>query len=130
MEIIDYGYKVPELEDTDFWDSLVFDIRRLSTHNHDGVNSSFIAPGAVDVYEFEFETADWVSNSPDPGYHLDFTFPITWNFTWTDQAPCPVQLVVREDATNEPVFLTSQRQAANIIRFQTSAPFDGNIGVY
>jgi hypothetical protein len=38
-----YGYKIPELEDKDFWDSYNFNFERLDQHDHDGVNSKDLA---------------------------------------------------------------------------------------
>ena len=42
-----YGYKIPELEDKDFWDSYNFNFERLDGHTHDGVDSAFVPPQAV-----------------------------------------------------------------------------------
>lgn len=43
----EFGYKIPELEDKDFWDSYNFNISRYDAHSHDGVDSVFVPPQAV-----------------------------------------------------------------------------------
>ena len=40
-----YGYKIPELEDKDFWDSYNWNFLRLDGHTHDGEDSAFITVG-------------------------------------------------------------------------------------
>lgn len=35
-----YGYKIPEVEDKDFFDSYNYNYNRLDTHTHDGVDSA------------------------------------------------------------------------------------------
>lgn len=42
-----YGYKIPELEDKDFWDSYNFNISRYDGHTHDGIDSAPIFPQAT-----------------------------------------------------------------------------------
>lgn len=41
-----YGYKIPELEDKDFWTSYNFNFERLDQHSHDGIDSPIISAGA------------------------------------------------------------------------------------
>ena len=41
------GYKIPELEDKDFWDSYNFNIARLDGHNHTGTDSELVPPQAT-----------------------------------------------------------------------------------
>jgi len=42
-----YGYKIPELEDKDFWGSYNENFVLVDAHNHDGDNSAVVAPQAV-----------------------------------------------------------------------------------
>jgi hypothetical protein len=42
-----YGYKIPELEDKDFWDSYNENIPLMNDHDHDGDNSALVLPQAT-----------------------------------------------------------------------------------
>ena len=42
-----YGYKIPELEDKDFWTSYNENFVLVDAHNHDGDNSAVVAPQAT-----------------------------------------------------------------------------------
>jgi len=42
MEILSYGYKLPEDDDTYFWDYLRFTIQQLNDHSHNGTDSAAI----------------------------------------------------------------------------------------
>ncbi len=42
-----HGYKIPELEDKDFWDSYNFNIARYDAHDHTGVDSALVPPQAT-----------------------------------------------------------------------------------
>ena len=88
MQIIDYGYKLPELEDKTFFDSYNFDITRLSTHNHDGENSALLAPGHMAPTLVLIEAADWTG--PTSEIYDSPTIPLPTNVTWADGSPCPV----------------------------------------
>lgn len=88
MQIIDYGYKLPELSDQDFWQSYNFDITRLSTHNHDGVNSALLGPGHMAPTLVLVETGDWTG--PVSEVYTSPTIPLPSNVTWADGSPCPV----------------------------------------
>jgi hypothetical protein len=94
MKIISYGYKIPELTDKDFWDSYNFDVTRLSTHNHDGINSPKINPGGIQVYGVTILNTQWTPDTPS-GYYHDVPFPVGWNMVWTSGQPCPVQVQCR-----------------------------------
>ena len=80
MNIIDFGYKIPELSDKDFWQSYNFDITRLATHNHDGENSSLLAPGHMAPQLVLIETGDWTG--PVSEVYTSPTIPLPSSVTW------------------------------------------------
>ena len=88
MNIIDFGYKIPELSDQDFWQSYNFDITRLSTHDHDGENSALLAPGHMAPQLVLIETGDWTG--PVSEVYTSPTIPLPSSVTWPDGSPCPV----------------------------------------
>src|SRR4051812_30285210 len=96
MQIIAYGYKLPELSDKDFWESYNFDVTRLSTHNHDGNNSPHLAPGASYPYLQTIAVGDWTGSPPHMLY--DFIFPIPWMMTWPAGTQSPVLATIRNPA--------------------------------
>lgn len=88
MQIIDFGYKLPELSDKDFWQSYNFDIERLSTHDHDGINSALLDAGHMNPTLLLVETADW--NGPVDDVYTTDPIALPANVTWPDGSPCPV----------------------------------------
>jgi hypothetical protein len=129
MRFTDYGYKVPETDDQDFWAQFEYDIERLDGHNHDGVNSSKIVPGATEPYEVTTAVIDWVGGSAP--YYIDIDFPAPWNMTWASGDPCPVQVVVR-DAAGTQVFLETTRKAVGDdgLRIKSSVKAIYTVGLY
>jgi hypothetical protein len=127
MRYADKGYKVPEINDTDFWNSIVFDIQRLNDHTHDDVDSQRLTPGAAEPYKVTIGTADWVGASAP--YYYDFTFPLTWNVTWADNDPCPVTVTAR-NTSEDIVYLTQARGASGLgVRLYTYVKLDIVLGV-
>lgn len=88
MQIISYGYKIPELQDKDFWQSYNFDITRLASHSHDGVDSPLLVPGHMQPTLVLVELADWTG--PVDEVYSSANIPLPTNVTWPDQTPCPV----------------------------------------
>lgn len=105
MKYTQYGYKLLEINDKDFWNSMNFDIDRLDQHNHDGRNSAHLAPGAARPLEIEIEVIDWVGPGP---FTFEFTFPILWDIVWADGAACPVEIMTY-DLTGNVVYLDQSR---------------------
>jgi len=88
MQIIDYGYKLPEQEDKTFFDSYNFDITRLSTHNHDGENSAPLSPGHMAPTLVLVEAVDWTG--PTDEVYSSPNIPLPSSVTWTTGNPCPI----------------------------------------
>lgn len=134
MKIIAYGYKIPELTDKDFWDSYNFDITRLSTHNHDGNNSSKLRAGSTSPYEVNVAKASWSGSGSN--YRYDLKFPSTWSMIWPDGgAACPVQAVVRNAAGNilyleQSRYVTAAPSPEYGVSFYSVTPLDCNIAYY
>lgn len=128
MFLTTYGYKVPDTDDEDFWASIVFDIERLDDHNHDGLNSSKLNPGATTPYEVTTAVIDWIGGSAP--YYIDIDFPAPWNMSWASGDPCPVQVVVR-DGSGTQVFLDTTRQASGDgVRIYSSVKAIYTVGLY
>jgi len=104
MQIISFGYKIPNIQDKDFWQSYNFDITRLATHNHDGINSELLVPGHLNPTVLLIETLDWVGPT-DEEYTFDIPLPV--NVTFPDGGVSPV--IVRCFEGNEQT-LTSFRR--------------------
>lgn len=69
MQTLSYGYKNPE--NTDYgavwFPALNFNIVRLNSHNHDGVNSPFLAPSSVTKPTSVILAAAWVAVAGQTG---------------------------------------------------------------
>jgi hypothetical protein len=126
MKYTDKGYKIPEIDDRDFWDSYNFDIQRLNDHTHDGIDSQRLTPGAAEPYKVSILTADWVGGSAP--YYYDFTFPLAWDVTWADNDPCPVNITAR-NTSEEIVYLEQGRTASTGVRLYTYVKMDIILGV-
>jgi len=127
MRITNKGYRIPELDDRDFWDSYNFDIERLDGHNHDGVNSEQLTPGAFDPYKETIEVADWVGAGAP--FHYDFIFPAPWDMLWADDEPCPVFITARDSEENI-VYLEQGRAPSGLgVRLYSSVKLDLIVGV-
>lgn len=96
MRVISFGYKIPAIQDKDFWETYNFDITRLSTHDHDGQNSAPLRAGVINPSFADIESADWIARTPPAtGFYVDIAFDISWDMEWVDGEPCPVQVVCR-----------------------------------
>lgn len=65
MEVTDYGYRLPEAGDlakgtSGWYESIEFDIERLDSHDHDGVNSKQIDVSAFVPFTNTILAAAWV----------------------------------------------------------------------
>lgn len=96
-----YGYKIPELEDKDFWDSYNSNFVLVDAHNHDGINSAVIASeniqeDAKKLYGQFTITGGVISSENLDGFSLSYpantgTFLVTldqdyellYNLVWT-----------------------------------------------
>lgn len=99
MQIISYGYRLPDIQDKDFWNSYNFDIERLSTHDHDGINSAFLSAGHMNPTLILIETGDWVGPT-DEVYSFDI--PLPSNVSWPTGSPCPIVIQMFENDTIVP----------------------------
>jgi len=133
MKIIDYGYKIPELTDKDFWDSYNFDVTRLSTHNHDGNNSTLLRAGSTAPYYKEVLIADWTGSAAN--WRYDLKFPSSWLMKWLPGTACPVQVIVRNAAGNvlyleQSRYITSAPSPEYGVSFYSVSQLDCNIAYY
>ena len=90
MEIIDYGYKIAQLQDKDFWDTYNFSISRTSTHNHDGENSTLLGPGHLEPLKIFIDVGDWPT--PVDEIYTSDSIPLPPNVEWLDQGVCPLMV--------------------------------------
>ncbi len=88
MQIVDYGYKIAQLQDKDFWDTYNFSITRTSTHNHDGENSALLGPGHLEPLKVFIDTIDWPA--PVDEVYTSDSIPLPPNVTWPDQGVFPL----------------------------------------
>ena len=100
MQTIQYGYRLPEPADKTFWDTYNFDIQRLATHDHDGLNSALLGPGHFEPSYIFIEPGDW--NGPVDEVYTSDPIGIPPNVTWVDTEPCPLIVKGFNDA-NEAV---------------------------
>lgn len=127
MEYTTKGYRLPEPDDSTFWDSYNFDIQRLNDHDHDGSNSTLLRPGAVNVNSTDVVVIDWSGSGP---FTKTVLFPGAWSMTWGSGDVCPVIAIVR-DANGRIVNLDQTREASGLgIVFTTYAKFICTIGLY
>lgn len=127
MRYTDKGYRIPEINDKDFWDSIVFDIQRLNDHTHDDTDSQRLTPGASAPYAESILVADWVGASAP--YYYDFIFPLAWDVTWADGDPCPVTVTARNSSENI-VHLEQGREPSGLgVRLYTYVKLDLVLGV-
>lgn len=127
MRYTDKGYKIPELNDTDFWQSIVYDIQRLNDHTHDDDDSQRLTPGASEPYKQAVLVANWVGASAP--YYYDFIFPLSWNITWADGDPCPVTVTAR-NSDEDIVHLSQGREPSGLgVRIYTYVKLDLILGV-
>lgn len=127
MQIIDYGYKLPEQPDKTFFDSYNFNITRYSTHNHDGVNSALLPPGHTAPQLVLIETSDWTG--PTDEVFSSPNVPLPSNVTWTDGNPCPVT-VKGFTTSNKSLPVEYQRVDDNNLRLLQKTNQDLIIGLY
>lgn len=125
MQIIDYGYKLPDIQDKDFWDSYNFDITRLSTHNHDGENSALLDAGHLNPTKLLIETGDWVGPTSEV---YEFTIPLPSNVTWPDGGVSPV--LVKSFENNIATLTNFQRVDDNNFKVTSRTNDDLVIGIY
>ena len=116
MKYTPHGYKLPELDDKDFWDSINYDIERLDSHNHDGLNSAHLAPGASRAHEVPI--TPWVGTGP---YTFDFLFPPIWDMIWEDGEACPVEITVYNVPDGNLVHLDVTREPSGLGIILTSS---------
>jgi hypothetical protein len=109
MKLTQYGYKLATIDDKSFWDSYNYDIERLDQHNHDGLNSAPLAPGAAVPFGIEIEIIDWIGVGP---FTFPFNFPVGWDMTWDAGDPCPVRITVYD-------------MLGNIVYLDQAAKLDG-----
>ncbi len=131
MQVISYGYKIPKLDDKDFWESYNFDVTRLSTHDHDGQTSAPLRAGVINPYAVLVETADWIARTlPATGYQFNIPFDITWDMEWDDGDPCPVQVVFR--TTDNNIAFPEYNRISDGSGIQVYVPFqlDLQVGMY
>jgi hypothetical protein len=122
MEVIDFGYKLPELGDQNFWDSYNFDVVRLSTHDHDGVNSKKLAGNSHAPVETIIGTAPatWTLDAGSGKYYFNIAFPAAWLMTFPnpgiaqtmveifDSAATKVFMEWKANPTNDGIWILSQ----------------------
>lgn len=71
MDILTYGYKLPETGDRGaiFFPAIEDDINRLNDHNHDGLNSSQLTAQSVVAISQSLLAAGWVAVVAEPGLY-------------------------------------------------------------
>lgn len=78
MQTTTYGYRLPEAGDrakgaSGWFASMEYNISRLDTHDHDGVDSPLIPMSNLDPYSSTILAADWTVDSA--GYKQTVTVP-------------------------------------------------------
>lgn len=78
MRTTTYGYRVPETGDPakgigGWYESVEFDVDRVDSHNHDGINSRLLSSTAIPTETVSVLAAGWVADGP--AYKQTVTMP-------------------------------------------------------
>lgn len=125
MQIIDYGYRLPDIQDKDFWGSYNFDVTRLSTHDHDGINSALLSAGHLNPTLILIEEADW---SGPVSEVYSFQIPLPVNVTWPSGSPSPIIIQMFENDALVPA--NFQRVDDNNLSIISRTNTDLVVGLY
>lgn len=108
MQVLTYGYKLPEDLDWGFvfFPALSYNITRLNSHNHDGVNSPALSVGSMAVSAGTIAAASWGTTIGNGQYRQLITLPGLFTYDGRN-------ISFRKATTGEILYLQTAKVSAN-----------------